>query len=143
MSTDTNIPTAQVAQTLTRSNLLYVFSQRDASKRLEAIEKNYHADVQFDEPDGSVFVGHEGVNKKAGELLEERPGWGFVPTGSVKQTNDLLYLAWGFGPVVEGGKLGEEGSVDVKATGADVILVEGGLIKKVWVIIDGLSDVKV
>lgn len=143
MSNDTSIPTAQVAQTLAHSNLLHVFSQRDASLRLAAIKKTYHPEVQFAEPDGSVYVGHDAVNKKAGELLEERAGWGFVPKGSVKRTREMVYLAWGFGPVVEGWELGKEGSVDVKATGADVLIVEEGLIKRFWVIIDGLSDVEV
>jgi hypothetical protein len=141
--TKVNIPTPQVAQTLAHSKLLRVFSQRDVSKRLEAIKQTYHKDVQISEPDGSVLIGHDAVNKKVSAVLDGRPGWGFVPTGNVKQAGELVYVAWGFGPVVEGAELGKDGSVDVKATGADVILTEGGLIKRFWVLVDGVSDVKV
>jgi hypothetical protein len=143
MSTNTNIPTPQIAHNLAYNNLLHVFSQRDATKRLEVVKTTYTADVQFHEPDGSVYKGHDAVSEKAGALLEERAGWKFQPKGNVKQTGEMLYLAWEFGPAVEGKELGEEESVDVKATGADVILTEGGLIKRFWVVIDGLSDVKV
>lgn len=143
MATGVNTPSPQVAHKLVHNNLLHVFSQRDATKRLETVKATYHPDVKFHEPDGSVYEGHDAVNKKAGELLEERAGWRFLPKGNVKQTGEMVYLAWEFGPAVEGKALGEDGSVDVKATGADVFLFEGGLIKSFWVIIDGLCDVQV
>ncbi|KAK5046571.1 hypothetical protein LTR84_007332 [Exophiala bonariae] len=143
MATNTNIPSPQTAHKLAINNLLHVFSQRDAAKRLETVKATYTADVQFHEPDGSVFVGHDAVSEKAGALLDERAGWRFLPKGNIKQTGEMIYLAWEFGPAVEGKELGEQGSVEVKATGADVILTEGGLIKRFWVVIDGLCDVRV
>jgi hypothetical protein len=127
--------TPELAQNLAHNNLLRVFSQRDSSARAAVIKENYTDDVEFHDPDG-VFVGHEALNTKAGELLRERAGWSFVASGHVKRNHQMLYLAWGFGPV------GQDGKVDAKATGADVILVKGGKISKFWVIIDGVMDVK-
>jgi len=142
MATDTGIPLGHVAETLAHSNLVHVFSQRDATLRLEAIKKTYHPDVQFAEPDGRVCIGHDALNKKACSVLEEHPGWGFVPKGNVKQTREMVYLAWGFGPLDEGGELARaQGRVDVQVTGADVLIVEEGLIRRFWVIVDGMSDV--
>lgn len=126
---------ATLAHALAHSNLLRVFSNRDPAARLAAIKSTYHEDVTFYEPD-VVVTGHDGVNAKAEELLNERKGWGFVPRGEVKRNHEMLYLAWGFGPQ------GEDGVVDIKATGADVLIVEGEKVKKFWVIIDGVSDAK-
>ena len=142
-NSNSNIPSPETAYRLAINNLLHVFSQRDASKRLETVKATYTPDVQFHEPEGSVLVGHEALSIRAGALLDERAGWRFVPKGNVKQTGEMIYLAWEFGPAVEGKELGEDGSVEVMVTGADVILTDGGLISSFWVVIDGLCDVKV
>lgn len=126
----------ELAQRLAHSNLLRVFSNRDPASRREAIKATYHPDVTLVEPD-AVATGHDGVEKTASGLLAERAGWGFVPHGPVKKNHEMLYLAWGFGPVKD------DGEVDVKDTGADVLIVEGDKIKRLWVIIDGLADVRV
>src|ERR1700754_5025687 len=106
-----------LAHTLALNNLLRVFSNRDAPSRAAAIRETYHEDVTFYEPD-AVITGHEGINAKVEQLLGERPGWAFVPSGNVMRNHGMVYLAWGFGPV------GEGGSVDVKVRGADVLMVE-------------------
>lgn len=54
---------------------------------------------------------------------------------------DFVHLKWGFGP------RGADGMVDVKATGADHFVVrkdEDGEVRiaTLYVVIDGLSDVK-
>ena len=77
------------------------------------------------------------MSKRAGELLDSQPGWAFAAQGSVKQTRDMALLAWVFGPP------NADGTVDAKLTGVDLNVVEDGLIKKFWVIIDGPSDVQV
>ncbi|KIW10726.1 hypothetical protein PV08_10025 [Exophiala spinifera] len=140
MSTNPNVVSPQTAHKLAINNLLHVFSERDASKRLEAVKATYTLDVHLSEPDG-ILVGHEAVSEKAGDVLDKQPGWRFTPKGKVKQNGEMIYLAWEFGPAVEGKELGEVGSVKVMATGADVILTAGGLISRLWVVIDGLSDV--
>lgn len=123
------------AKKLAYGNLLHVFSNRDAASRRVAIKETYHEDVTFYEPD-QVITGHDGVDATAAKLLDERQGWGFVPSGNVTKNHEMVYLAWGFGPV------GEDGQVDVKVTGADVLIVEDGKVKKFWVVLNGVTDVK-
>ena len=87
-----------------------------------------------------MVTGHDAVDAKAAALLadDQREGWEFVPVGKVKRNHDMVYLAWGFGPPKKG-----HGGVDVKATGADVLMVREGKVEKLWVVLDGVSDVKV
>jgi hypothetical protein len=125
----------ETAKKLAYGNLLDVFSNRDPQSRLAAIKQTYHADVTFYEPD-TVITGHDAVNAKVEELLNERQGWGFVPHGNVTKNHDMVHLAWGFGPV------GDDGAVDVKVKGADVLIVEDAKVKKFWVVLEGITDVK-
>jgi len=137
MSTVTTTPepvSASLAHTLAHNNLLGVFSNRDASSRREVIKATYTPDVVFFEPD-STERGHEGVDTRAQALLDERPGWEFVADGPVKRNHDMLYLAWGFGPKVNG-------EVDVKVRGSDVLMVRDGKVDRLWVLIDGVTDVQ-
>ncbi|EXJ73121.1 uncharacterized protein A1O5_04270 [Cladophialophora psammophila CBS 110553] len=129
------IPT-EVAHNLAYANLLRVFSNRDRASRLSAIQETYHADVSFYEPD-CVVTGHDGVDAKSEELLNSRPGWGFVPVGNVQRNHNMVYLAWGFGPQNEA-----TGEVDVQVNGADVLIVDQGKVRTFWVIIEGISDIK-
>jgi hypothetical protein len=131
-----SITTDAVAHTLAHGNLIRVFSNRDPGSRLAAIKDTYHPDVTFYEPD-AVIIGHEGINERVEALLNERQGWAFEPAGNVLKNHDMVYLAWGFGPK------GEDGKVDVKARGADVLMVQDGKVKKFWVVLEGVSDVKV
>lgn len=127
---------AAVAHTLTHNNLLRVFSNRDPVSRREVIKETYHPDVVLLEPD-DIAHGHDGVDAKAQALLDERQGWEFVPDGPVRQNHEMLHLAWGFGPK------GADGKVDVKAKGSDTLIVRDGKVERFWVIIEGVSDVKV
>ena len=101
----------------------------------------YTPDVVVYEPDNEVLHGYDEINAHVSKLLAERAGWGFVTTGEVKHNADYVGVTWGFGP-----KDGE-GTVDVKITGSDVIIVEKGgdevvRIKKLYVIVDGIADAK-
>ncbi|ETI27594.1 hypothetical protein G647_00043 [Cladophialophora carrionii CBS 160.54] len=125
----------ETAKKLAYGNLLDVFSNRDVQSRLVAVKETYHAEVTFYGPD-AIHTGHDAVNAEAQKLLDDRPGWAFVPQGIVTKNHDMLYLAWGFGPV------GDDGLVDVRTRGADVLIVEQGKVKKFWVIIEGITDVK-
>ncbi|EXJ63700.1 hypothetical protein A1O7_00035 [Cladophialophora yegresii CBS 114405] len=125
----------ETAKKLAYGNLLDVFSNRDPQSRLVAVKETYHSDVTFYAPD-ATHTGHDAVNAEAQKLLDERPGWGFVPQGGVTRNHDMLYLAWELGPV------GDDGLVKVRVKGADVLIVEQGKVKKFWVIIEGVTDVK-
>ena len=134
MADSYTVPDA-VAKTLAYNNLLHVFSNRDASSRATVIKETYHPDAIMYEQ-SEVLTGHEAINAKAQSLLDEREGWAFEPLGNVIKNHGMVYLAWGFGP------RGGDGVVDVKVTGADVIIVEEGKIRKFWVVLEGVSDVK-
>ncbi len=140
----------EVCHALAHNNLLRVFSNRDAVSRWAAIQETYHPNVVFYEPDDMV-TGHKAVDAKAAALLDQREGWEFVPVGNVKRNHDMVYLAWRFGPPKISGQGQKHGGrsggssvdVDVKATGADVLMVREGKVEKFWVVLDGVSDVKV
>ena len=132
----------QLAQTLAHTNLLGIFSNTDAASRKAAIRATYHPDVEFFEPD-AVITNHEGIDAKVEKLLAERPGWSFVPLGPVRCNHQLVFLAWGYGPKEAAGEGNNDGGVEVKVKGCDVLMVEGDKVKRFWVLIDGASDVKV
>jgi len=133
-STDTPVVAAAVAHRLAHSNLLQVFSNRDSGSRMEAIRQTYHEDVVFYEPDKAI-TGHDGIANTVQALLDQRPGWEFVPDGPPKLNHEMVYLAWKFGPL-------QNGMVDGKMTGADVMIVRDDKIQKFWVVLNGVSDVK-
>ena len=129
------------AHHLATANILTIFSNKDPKSRLAAMPDIYASDIVVYEPDGAVLHGHEGVNNQVSNLLAEREGWAFTVTGEVKHNQDFVGVTWGFGPQ------GDDGKVDVKATGSDAIIVEKGedgevRIKTLYVIIDGLADAK-
>ena len=82
---------------LMRANLLEVFNERDAERRRAAAARTYHPDVQFADPEETV-VGRAALDAKAQALLDRAPTFVFSPAGQVRQSADLGYLAWGFGP---------------------------------------------
>jgi hypothetical protein len=141
MTTATPTISASTAQHLAHSNLISVFSNRDPSSRLSAAHQTYHPTVEFYQPtphhSTEVSIGIDAVVACAEAVLAERPGWAFATVGNVKVTGTTVFLAWKFGPV------DERGNVEGRSSGADVIFVEGGLIRRFWVLIDGLSDVEV
>ncbi|RVX70538.1 hypothetical protein B0A52_05189 [Exophiala mesophila] len=137
--------TDTLAQTLAEANLSAVFSEPNANKRLAAAQTLYHAHVRFYEPGGTEITqdgdtdiaGPEGISSQAGKLLDKTPGWRFALKGPVQKTGDMVVADWKFGPVGEGGE------IVTKQTGTDVFLVRGDKIDQFWVIVDGVSDVKV
>ncbi|WP_421735850.1 nuclear transport factor 2 family protein [Cellulomonas sp.] len=110
---------------LMHANLLEVFGERDASRRLDAIRRTYTEDVVFADAEGEVR-GHDALNAKAQSILDSAPGLEFRPAGSAYQVQDLGYLAWELGPpgaapVVRGVDLG--------------ILSEDGRLAKVYTVL--------
>ena len=123
------------AKTLALNNILKVFGNRDDASRKAAIKETYHPDVIVYETD-EVVHGHDGLNAKAEELLDKFPGFRFEPRGNIIKNHGMMYLSWGFGPE------GKDGKVDPKVMGGDVLIVEDGLVKKLWVVIEGVTEVK-
>jgi hypothetical protein len=116
---------------LAHGNLFDVFGNYDAVSRREAVISMYHEDGTVYEPNGVAIKGHDAIDKHIQGLLEKNAGWEFKTVGPVKQVQNLVFIAWTFGPK---GKVVLEGS--------DHIIVEDGKIKVVYALLGDQADVK-
>jgi hypothetical protein len=73
---------------LLQANLMRVFNQRDAARRIDAIRALYHRDAELHEPSGSV-QGHEAISRAVTELLAHLPPVAVTGT-DVAQVQDGL-----------------------------------------------------
>lgn len=111
---------------LLRANLAQVFNERDANKRIAAIQQLFSTEPTMYEPEG-VVTGHAAISGVAGALLEQfGPDFSFVAQGVAVGHHGMAYLRWHAGPM--------EGPVVV--TGADVAEVVDGKIVRLWVLLD-------
>jgi len=113
-----------VLESLMRANLLEVFGERDADRRLEAIRRTYTPDVVFADAEGQL-EGHDALQAKAQEILDGAPGFVFRPAGDVYQVQDLGYLAWELGPA--------DGAPVV--SGVDMGFVRDGRLARVYTVV--------
>src|SRR4026208_2478347 len=88
--------TERIAELLDR-NLQEVFGEGDAARRRAAIEEFYIDDCVVHVQDG-VVVGHDAVDKFAGELRATHPHFVYTPHGEPQALHDAGILAWGSGP---------------------------------------------
>ena len=116
---------ASTIRALLFANLLKVFDERDASKRVAAVEDTYAENVIWYEPD-RVIQGRAALNARASELQTQYPGFNFRPDGIMSASQNVGVLRWHFGP---------EDKPDM-IRGTDVIIVEGGRIKVEWTCVD-------
>jgi hypothetical protein len=112
---------------LLNRNLQEVFGEGDAARRRAAIEELYSDDCVLDAPPG-VFVGHDALDKFAGDLRATHPGFAYTPRGEPQALHNAGRLAWGSGP------RGEEPDY----TGLDVIIVRGDKIAALYVFLDSM-----
>jgi len=110
---------------LLNRNLQEVFGEGDSARRRAAIEDLYTDDCVLDAPAG-VFVGHDALDRFAGDLRATHPHFAYTPRGEPQALHDAGRLAWGSGP------RGEEPDY----TGLDVIVVRGGKIAALYVFLD-------
>ena len=110
---------------LLHRNLQEVFGEGDAARRRAAIQELYTDDCVLDVPPG-VFVGHDALDKFAGDLRATHPHFVYVPRGAPQALHNAGRLAWGSGP--RGGK--------PDYTGMDVIIVRDGKIAALYVFLD-------
>jgi hypothetical protein len=92
-------------------NLQEVFGEGDPARRRAAIQELYTDDCVLYVPPG-VFVGHDALDKFAGDLRATHPHFAYVPHGAPQALHNAGRLAWGSGP--RGGK--------PDYTGLDVIM---------------------
>ena len=114
---------------LLKRNLQEVFGEGDASRRLAAIAALYTDDCVLYVPPG-VFVGHEALDKFAGDPRATHPHFVYTPHGGPQALHNAGRLAWGSGPP------GEKPDY----TGLDVIIVRGDKIAALYVFLDSMPS---
>jgi hypothetical protein len=82
---------------LLNRNLQDVFGEGDASRRRTAIEELYTDDCVLYVPTG-VLLGHEALDKFAGDLRATHPEFAYTPLGEPQALHNAGRLAWGSGP---------------------------------------------
>ncbi|MBB5161282.1 nuclear transport factor 2 family protein [Mycobacterium sp. AZCC_0083] len=118
------IVTERIAELLDR-NLQEVFGEGDAARRRAAVEEFYTDDCVVHVQDG-VFVGHDAVDKFAGELRATHPHFVYTPYGEPQALHDGGILAWGSGPKDE----------TPEYTGLDVVVVRENKIDTLYVFLN-------
>jgi len=110
-------------------NLQEVFGEGDAARRRAAIEELYTEDCILYAPPGT-FVGHDALDKFAGDLRATHPHFAYSPVGEAQTLHNAGRLNWGSGPRGE----------DFDYTGVDVIIVRDGKIAALYVFLDSIPS---
>ncbi len=111
---------------LLRANLERVFNERDAGKRVAAIDELFVDEPVMYEPTG-IVRGRAAIADVAGQLLEQfGPTFRFTPVDTAVGHHGLGSLQWQAGP--NGGA--------IVVTGADVAEVVNGRIARLWVLLN-------
>ena len=113
---------------LLNRNLQEVFGEGDAARRRAAIEEFYTDDCVLYVP--PVFVGHDALDKFAGDLRATHPHFVYTPHGEPQALHNAGRLAWGSGP------RGEKPDY----TGLDVIIVRDDKIAALYVFLDSMPS---
>jgi hypothetical protein len=111
--------------TLLNRNLPEVFGEGEPSRRRAAIRELYTEDCVVYVPPG-VFVGHDALDKFAGDLRATHPHFVYTPHGEPQVLHNSARLAWGSGPKGEAAAY----------TGVDFIIVRDGKIAALYVYLD-------
>jgi len=114
---------------LLNRNLQEVFGEGNAEHRRAAIEDLYTEDCVVYVPPG-VIVGHDALDKFAGDLRATHPHFVYTPRGEPQSLHNAGRLAWGSGP------LGEKSEY----TGLDVIIVRDDKIAALYVFLDSIPQ---
>ena len=114
---------------LLHRNLQEVFGEGDPARRRVAIEGLYTDDCVLYAPPG-VFVGHDALDKFAGDLRATHPDFAYTPHGAPQALHNAGRLAWG------SGLRGEKPDY----TGLDVIIVRDDKIAALYVFLDSMPS---
>ena len=106
-------------------NLQEVFGEGDPTKRRAAIKELYTDDCVLYVPPGT-FVGHDALDKFAGDLRATHPHFAYAPHAAPQALQNAGRLKWGSGP---------RGGVPAY-TGEDVIIVRDEKIAALYVFLD-------
>jgi hypothetical protein len=112
-------------ETLLNRNLPEVFGEGDPARRRAAIEELYTEDCVLYAPPGT-FVGHDALDKFAGDLRATHPHFVYTPHGTAQVLHNSGRLAWGSGPKDK----------TPAYTGVDFIIARDGKIAALYVYLD-------
>jgi hypothetical protein len=112
-------------ETLLNRNLPEVFGEGDPARRRAAIQELYTEDCVLCVPPGT-FVGHDALDKFAGDLRATHPQYVYTPHGAAQVLHNSGRLAWGSGPKGEAPQY----------TGVDFIIARDGKIAALYVYLD-------
>ena len=112
-------------KTLLSRNLPEVFGEGDPARRRVAIQQLYTEGCVLCAPPGT-FVGHNALNKFAGDLRAMHPHYVYTPHGAPQVLHKSERLAWGSGPKGE----------TPEYTGVDFIITRDGKIASLYVYLD-------
>jgi hypothetical protein len=116
--------TERITELLHR-NLQEVFGEGDAARRRAAIEELYTDDCVIYAPAG-IFVGHDALDKIAGDLRATHPHFVYTPHGEAQALHNAGILAWGSGPQGE----------PPDYTGLDVVVIRENKIAALYVFLN-------
>jgi hypothetical protein len=122
---DANMTATERILELLYRNLQEVFGEGDAARRRAAIEEFYADDCVLHVPDG-ILVGHDALDKFAGELRATHPHFAYTPHGQAQALHNGGILAWGSGPKGE----------PPEYTGLDVVVVRESKIAELYVFLN-------
>ena len=110
---------------LLHRNLQEVFGEGDAARRRAAIKDFYTDDCVLYAPTG-VVIGHDALDKFAGDLRATHPHFVYTPRGEPQALHNGGILAWGSGPKGE----------SPEYIGLDVVIVRDGKIAALYVFLN-------
>ncbi|SEK80305.1 nuclear transport factor 2 family protein [Parapedobacter koreensis] len=111
---------------LLEKNLAQVWSERDASHRIESIRTIYAINSGLYHV-GHQTTGYEAINDSVSKVLANVPAtFSFFKLQPIVINNDIGRLIWGMGPNIE----------SIVATGMDIAFFEDGKIKSLYVFLD-------
>jgi SnoaL-like domain len=122
---DANMTATERIIELLYRNLREVFGEGDAARRRAAIEEFYTDDCVLHVPDG-VLIGHDALDKFAGDLRATHPHFAYTPHGQAQALHNGGILAWGSGPKGE----------PPEYTGLDVVVVRESKIAELYVFLN-------
>lgn len=120
----------QSISTLLTRNLQDVFGENDPTRRRAAIDEIYAEDIVFYESDKHVYRGRDQIDRIAGALRAQNPGFRYRVISGPEEVGDGGRIQWLEGP---------PGGAPVVA-GTDFIIAREGRIAAIYLLFDKLPS---
>lgn len=114
---------------LLEDSLLKIWNERDEQQRLKVMNQIYAPNIVFYETDaGPAIEGHQEINELIKKLQSQwPPEFAFTLTKPVVINHGVSQVSWTLGAA----------QAAPAATGMDVAIIENGLIKELYLFLDG------